>query len=391
MSFFDVTYSGAEIAKAHAHLKMFAQHLPALLLSRETQDLDALEIHAKRFQSSFDDVIILGTGGSSLGGKTICALRTSTKPRMHFMDNVDPHTFEKLFASIDPKKTGVLVISKSGSTAETLCQFLVCLDYWKAATLAPKDHFLLISEPTSNTLRAMGDELSLPHLDHPTTVGGRFSCLTLVALLPAMIAGIDVRALRTGAASVLDAALNDPHHAAVKGAVFAANSHSTPLHVIMPYVDRFADFGMWYRQLWAESLGKEGKGLTPIRAMGTVDQHSQTQLYLDGPKDKAFTVILSDTRGEGVALSTPHISYLNGKTMGDLLYAEALATIETFKSKGCPVRAMILDQVDAGALGKLFMHYMIETVLTAHLMGIDAFDQPAVELGKVLTREYLAA
>lgn len=391
MSFFDVTYSEAEIAKAHAHLKASAQHLPALLLSRETQDLDALEIHAKRFQSSFDDVIILGTGGSSLGGKTICALRTSTKPRMHFMDNVDPHTFAQLFASIDHKKTGVLVISKSGSTAETLCQFLVCLDHWKAATLAPKDHFLLISEPTSNTLRAMGDELSLPHLDHPTTVGGRFSCLTLVALLPAMIAGIDVRALRAGAASALDEALDDPHHPAIKGAVFAASSTSTPLHVIMPYIDRLADFGLWYRQLWAESLGKEGKGLTPIRAMGTVDQHSQTQLYLDGPKDKAFTVILSDTRGEGSTLTTPHISYLNGKTMGDLLYAEALATIETFKSKGCPVRAMILDQVDAPSLGKLFMHYMIETVLTAHLMGVDAFDQPAVELGKVLTREYLAA
>jgi len=391
MSFFDVTYSDDQILKAHTYLKEKAQHLPALMLSRSMDDLEALESHAARFRSTFDDVIILGTGGSSLGGKTICALRTSTTPRMHFMDNVDPHTFETLFASIDPQKTGVLVISKSGSTAETLCQFLVCLDHWKGSKLAPKDHFLLISEPTANTLRTMGNELELPHLDHPTTVGGRFSCLTLVALLPAMIAGIDVRALRAGAASLLDSVLNDPHHAAVKGAVFAANSHSTPLHVIMPYVDRLADFGMWYRQLWAESLGKEGKGLTPIRAMGTVDQHSQTQLYLDGPKDKAFTVILSDTRGEGATLSTSHVSYLNGKTMGDLLYAEALATIETFKSKGCPVRSMVLDQVDAGALGRLFMHYMIETVLTAHLMGIDAFDQPAVELGKVLTREYLAA
>jgi glucose-6-phosphate isomerase len=162
----------------------------------------------------------------------------------------------------------------------------------------------------------------------------------------------------------------------------------------MPYVDRLADFGLWYRQLWAESIGKDGQGTTPIRAMGTVDQHSQVQLYLDGPRDKLFSLVFSKCANTGGLVpkelaSDPSLAYLAGRTLGDLLDAEQRATAETLINRGCPTRIFRIDQVNEQALGALMMHYMIETVVAAHLMGVDPFDQPAVEDGKILARKYL--
>jgi glucose-6-phosphate isomerase len=164
----------------------------------------------------------------------------------------------------------------------------------------------------------------------------------------------------------------------------------------MPYVDRLGYFGLWFRQLWAESLGKGGHGTTPIRAMGTVDQHSQMQLYLDGPADKLFTVMRADTQGSGARIDVQAIGverdlgYLAGRTIGDLMDAEARATIETLARNGRPVRTLHVPQIDECSMGALLMHYMLETVITAQLLGVDAFDQPAVEQSKVLTREFLA-
>jgi glucose-6-phosphate isomerase len=167
------------------------------------------------------------------------------------------------------------------------------------------------------------------------------------------------------------------------------------ISVLMPYVDRLAYFGMWYRQLWAESLGKGGKGTTPIRAMGTVDQHSQVQLYLDGPADKMFSVMIADTAGAGgrvIADKIGHekeLAYLGNRTMGDLLQAEAHATAATLARNGKPVRIFRIPELDEQSMGALLMHFMLETIVAADLLGVDAFDQPAVEQGKILTRDYL--
>ena len=155
-----------------------------------------------------------------------------------------------------------------------------------------------------------------------------------------------------------------------------------------------AHFGLWYRQIWAESLGKDGKGTTPIRAMGTVDQHSQLQLYLAGPWDKMFSVLRMDTQSEGRRvdpdlLDDPRLDYLAGRRMGDLLDAEARATADTLIRNGRPTRQILIDTLDEETLGGLFMHFMLETILAAHLLEVDPFDQPAVEEGKVLAREYL--
>lgn len=377
--------------------------LPLLRLPDATADLEAIEGTAARMIESFDDVVVLGTGGSSLGGRTLCALARTNKdkPRLHFLDNVDGDTFERLFASVDPKRTGFIVISKSGSTAETLSQMFHCLDVFERTI--GKDGiakaFLAITEPGDNVLRRIAKRWNMETLDHDPKVGGRYSALSIVGLLPTLIAGLDAQAVREGAKSVLDPILKGVAPETIAPCVGAALSiglarQGANMSILMPYVDRLADFGLWYRQLWAESVGKDGKGTTPIRAMGTVDQHSQLQLYLDGPRDKMFSVIFSKAAGTGGLVrkdmaDDPSLAYLAGRTLGDLLDAEQRATAETLIKRGCPTRIFRLDHVNEQAVGALMMHYMIETIVAAHLMGVDPFDQPAVEDGKVLARKYL--
>ena len=165
--------------------------------------------------------------------------------------------------------------------------------------------------------------------------------------------------------------------------------------VLMPYADALAPFGSWFRQLWAESLGKGGSGTTPITALGAVDQHSQLQLYLDGPPDKFYTLILLDRDGTGEwvdprTAGDRELGYLAGRTMGDLFAAEQEATVETLARHARPVRVLRLTRLDERAMGALFMHFMLETIIAAELAGVDPFDQPAVEEGKRLARDRLA-
>jgi len=163
----------------------------------------------------------------------------------------------------------------------------------------------------------------------------------------------------------------------------------------MPYVDRLASFSQWHAQLWAESLGKQGKGSTPVAALGTVDQHSQLQLYNDGPNDKTYTFLVEDSRQKGLVpnayvYTDAKLSYLEDRTMGDLLYAEARATIDSLIKVGRPLRAVAFKILDEAVLGELLAHFMLETILTAELLTLDAFDQPGVEESKRLTRHYLS-
>jgi glucose-6-phosphate isomerase len=362
-----------------------------LALVEQEDDILIYKRAAAHFEQ-FEDIIILGTGGSSLGGKTLSALSSQTRPRLHFMDNIDPHTFKTLFETITPKKTGVLAISKSGSTVETLFQLLVCIQEFGTENL--KDHFLIVTEPTSNPLRSLAKHYQWPCLDHPTTIGGRYSCFSVVGILPLILAGLDPYAFRQGAQAVLNQHLTEDCPPALEGAtmaVYLEKYHQKTLSVMLPYADQLESFALWYRQLWAESLGKEGKGLTPIKALGTVDQHSQLQLYLDGPKDKFFTVLAPNWKGKGEKIQSSLLPDFHGKTMGDLFAAEQKATYETLTRNNCPTRLITLDVLDEASLGALMMHFMIETILTASFMKVNAFDQPAVEEGKRLAREFLAA
>jgi glucose-6-phosphate isomerase len=397
----------ASIAKLRARQR--DNSLPLLRLPARTDDLQQMQQIAADFRRRFANVVVLGTGGSSLGGQTLAALKDrgfgpeEGAPKLWFMDNVDPDTFGELFMRLDPDSTGFIAISKSGGTAETLTQLLIVLDWFEAHYGGEQaaDHVLAITEPKNNVLRRLAEKYGIKTLEHDPGVGGRFSVLSLVGLIPAAIAGLDIAQIRAGAATVLDATLNAKSPSDSAPAIGAALSialqqaQGLNISVLMPYIDRLAYFGMWYRQLWAESLGKNGKGTTPIRAMGTVDQHSQVQLYIDGPSDKMFSVMIANTAGSGgrvIADKIKHekeLAYLGNRTMGDLLEAEARATAATLAKNGKPVRVFEIPELDEKSMGALLMHFMIETIIAADLLGVDAFDQPAVEQGKVLTREYL--
>jgi glucose-6-phosphate isomerase len=384
-----------------------SNELPLLKLPARRDDLAALRPHAGRF-AGFEHVVVMGSGGSSLSGKTLVALKDQGfgplkgRPKLWFMDNVDPATFSTLIERLPLDRTGFIAISKSGGTPETIAAFLTLTTALeaKAGKAALASNVLAITEAADNPLRRLAGNMGCTILDHDPKIGGRYSALSLVGMLPAMIAGLDCAAVREGAASVLDPVLAANDVTGIAPAIGAALSvglareKGINITVLMPYVDRLNTFAFWYRQIWAESLGKDGYGTTPAVALGTVDQHSQVQLYLGGPADKLFTFLIQDTAGQGTALqpgSDKALDYLAGRTMGDLLQAEADATAATTIKAGRPTRVIRVAEVDERTMGALMMHFILETIFAAHLWKIDAFDQPAVEEGKVLTRQYLSA
>ena len=383
-----------------------AGRAPAFVgLADRRDDLPAVERLARHFTTGFDTVLILGTGGSSLGGQAVAALvqrgfgPPPGSPEVCFLDNVDPDTFHAMASRLDPAKTGVLAISKSGGTAETLCQLAIVMAWLGAANGDShlSQHVAVMTENRESPLGQIAADHGLAVLDHDPDLGGRFSVLCTAAL-PAMLLGLDVGELRAGAAAANAAALaaDDPGQSApALGAavqVALARGAGVSQSVLMPYCDRLFWFARWYRQLWAESLGKQGHGTTPIDAIGTVDQHSQLQLYLDGPADKLFTLVNVPAGDQGPAVDpylVPGADYLADATMGQLFDAEARATRESLLAHGRPVRTIDLEALDAYRLGALFQHFMLETAVAADLLGVDAYDQPAVEDGKQRTKSFM--
>jgi glucose-6-phosphate isomerase len=385
--------------------------LPLLRLPAKRDDIHPIRTAAARLASDATDIVILGVGGSSLGGQTLAQLADyavegvgafRSGPRIHFMDNLDPETYSTLLAQLPLMTTRFVAISKSGGTGETLMQIAAAMAAVKAAGLAVKipDLFLGLTEPAKDGkrsgLRALCDEYDIAMLEHDPGVGGRFSVLTNVGLLPASAIGLDIDAIRGGAAEALKPVLEKRAPAEVPAAAGAALAVAIgkPISVMMAYADRLERFTRWYVQLWAESLGKDGKGTTPIAARGPVDQHSQLQLFIAGPRDKLFTVITTGAAGLGPRIEADLAKLAGepdfaGKTMGDLVAAQGRATAETLAKNGCPVRTIHIETLDESSLGELLMHFMLETIIAAHLIGVDPFDQPAVEEGKVLAKQYL--
>lgn len=375
--------------------------LELLGVPARTDDVKAAAKQAAALKG-FVTVAVLGIGGSSLGGQALTALRKKTRPFVEFHDNPDPFSWTKALKRFDLKKTHFVAISKSGGTAETLMQVLTAADALeKLGVKSLKKHFTIITEPHDSALAGFADSIGAVKLDHPLGVGGRYSVLTMVGLLPALLMGLDVKRLRAGAKAVLDEVLGakspDEAPAAVGAALHYALSEDDRLAttVLWPYADDLAVFGGWWRQLWAESLGKDGKGSTPVSVLGPVDQHSQLQMFRDGPNTALFTLVTVDTKGKGPAAPRARanalgLKYLAGKRLGDLVDAEARATAQTLHKNGRPVRHIHLPKVDEFHVGALMMHFMLETIIMGRLMAVDPFDQPGVEEGKILAREYLA-
>jgi glucose-6-phosphate isomerase len=361
-------------------------------------DLESAHKVAEALKKNTSAIFVLGIGGSSLGGQALKDLAVAGRPEIHFLDNPDPVTYERALKTADLRTTRFVAISKSGGTPETLAQTLIAADALKSEGGGKflAQHFVAITEPRDSALRNFATAIGCPVLDHPTGIGGRYSVLSVVGMLPALLMGLDAAALRAGARAVLERARSPKSPPALGAAQHWALAQQGALRetVLWCYADRLKTFGPWWRQLWAESLGKDGKGTTPVAVLGPVDQHSQLQLFLDGPGGALFTLIDCATKGLGPLMPADDanrlgLGYLAGRRLGDLIAAEARATAESLARRGRPVRRITVDTLDERALGALFMQYMLETILMGKLMGVDPFDQPAVEEGKVLARKYL--
>lgn len=372
-------------------------HLPYVDESRSIRE------RATRITRQFTRTIVFGIGGSSLGGETLVRTLGNTTHPVQFYDNIDPSTLAEL-ETVDWQRTALLVISKSGNTAETLSQFLSLLPQLESE-LGDRlpEHVQVITENRDGALAQIAIELGIEIIVHPP-VGGRYSVLSVVGMLPAAIAGVDITSLLSGARNMAeecgrDDVLENP--AFFNGAAqYLHAQQGRRICVFMPYVDRLRPLGLWYRQLWAESLGKRDRsghahGLTPALAMGVTDQHSQLQLYLDGPDDKQYTLLADPKLGpQGARVPARHTGLpatapLAGHTTGELLLAEFHATRETLTRHQRPNRTILLDTRDPAAIGALILLLELETVVVAQLLGVDPFDQPAVEESKVLARQYL--
>jgi glucose-6-phosphate isomerase len=392
--------------------------LALLRIPEDTADIDAAEAALARLSAGAQTLVFFGTGGSSLGGQTLAQIAgwkipgvategQKSRPRTRFYDNLDGETLSGVLNTLDLAETRFIVTSKSGGTAETLAQAIAALSAVKAAGLEaqiPK-LFLGITEPEkpgkANGLRTLFAKFNIPMLEHHTGIGGRFSCLTNVGLMPAIARGLDVRAIRAGAKSVVDALLASKNAEDFAPAVGAATAVALSKEkgiktlVMMPYADRLGRLAAWFVQLWAESLGKGGEGTTPIGALGPLDQHSQLQLFMDGPREHYLTILRVASQGVGPKVDpalakVAGADMLGGHTIGDIVAAQAHAVPEALARAGRPVRTIDLAKLDEKSLGALLMHFMIETILAGRLLGVDPFDQPAVELAKILTKERLA-
>ena len=391
--------------------------IPLLRICEETQDLEDARRALERLSEGAKTILFFGTGGSSLGGQTLAQLAgwnipggadaaQRKRPRTRFYDNLDATTLDGALRILDLSQTRFVVTSKSGGTAETLAQAVCALSAVKAAGLETQIPrlFLGITEPAkagkANGLRELFASLGIPMLDHHTGIGGRFSCLTNVGLMPALARGLDAAAIREGARTIVDdmlhAASAGQCAAAVGAAVAVALSKEKGIRtfVMMPYNDRLSRLAAWFVQLWAESLGKTGEGTSPIAALGPLDQHSQLQLFMDGPREHYITVLRVASKGKGPAIDKyfaekAGIGFMSGKTIGDVVDAQAHAVPQALNKAGRPVRTFDVDTLNEKSLGALLMHFMIETILAGRLLGVDPFDQPAVELAKVLTKERL--
>jgi len=408
---------GAAIAALQEDYR--SHRLAHLRIAEETADLAAAEAALSVLSKGADTIVFFGVGGSSLGGQTLAQLGgwnipgmasegKLRRPRTRFYDNLDATTLASALASFELTATRFVVITKSGTTPETLVQALAALAAVKAAGLEERlgEMFLGITEPATagkhNGLRELFAAHGIPLLDHHREIGGRYSVFTNVGLLPAMARGLDARAVRAGAADVvgaLMAAESPAEFAPAEGAAVAVGllrERGMHAHVLMPYADRLGRFAHWFAQLWAESLGKDGQGSAPIACLGPVDQHSKLQLFMDGPREYLISIVRTPSAGVGPRISPElaacaGVEYLAGRTAGDLVAAQAMAVAQALLQAGRAVRTFDLPVLDERSVGALMMHLMLETILAARLIGVDPFGQPAVELAKDLTRRRVAA
>lgn len=374
----------------------------------------AINALVKDRQHKFENLVVLGIGGSALGNIALqSALNPPTwnllpekqrkGPRLFVIDNVDPANFRAVMDLCPPRKTLYNVVSKSGETAETAAQFMIVRDMLaREVGRKAAEHVVAVTDPEKGTMRTICNEAGYATLPVPEGVGGRFSALSPVGLFSAAMCGIDIEGLLDGAA-VMDQRCSDPDITRNPAAMLAtllcelAARKGKPNHVMMPYANSLYLMADWFRQLWAESLGKKHSvdgeivyaGFTPIKALGATDQHSQVQLYREGPNDKVFAFLEVEDFGQDVTipagLGVENLAYLEGQSMTKLLNSEKRATEYALVESQRPNLTIKFPRIDAVHVGEFIALWQIATAYAGHMLGVDAYDQPAVETGKKAT------
>jgi glucose-6-phosphate isomerase len=384
------------IESLNKQIKNICNELPALNIVRDSNLLEYTIEQTERFKKNKKNFVVFGTGGSNLGARALINICINQPTNILFCDNIDPLFFQNQIMNLDIKSTGFIVISKSGTTPETLSQFgsIINIANEKNILEILYANSLVVTEFKESPLYSIAKKNNCHLFEHKKDIGGRYSIFSNVGMIPAILAGLDVNKIHKGALKTIE--INNFFNPLKFAQIFKFCSSDKFLsNVMMTYSDGLNYFGKWYLQLWAESIGKKNKGVTPLHAIGTTDQHSQLQLYLDGPKDKFFTFIKSNYKNKGLKIDSEimkeeSVNYLANKTMGDLMHAEQDATIDTFKLNNFKFREILLEEINEETLGSLMAESIIETIAACIYFDVDPFDQPAVEQGKILTKKYLS-
>lgn len=393
-----------------------AGKIPYRDLPHNSETIQKIKNLTAELKDQCENLVVLGIGGSALGN---IALQTALNPYMHNLDDSQrpgPRLF--VFDNIDPSqlasfldwtgdkldKTIFNVISKSGQTAETAAQFLIIYKMLQDAlgSKALKNRIVATTDSKQGTLRKIADENQLPTLEVPDGVGGRFSVLSDVGFFSAAMCGIDIDSLLEGARDMDKRVSTEDFYKNPAAINAAINYHfyntGKRISVMMPYSYNLKDLADWYRQLWAESLGKANAldgsevhiGPTPVKALGTTDQHSQVQLYREGPNDKLFTFLQVNNFDKDLKIGpapdcAPELGFLAGKDLSTLLNSEKMATEYALLQNKRPCLTVIFPRVNAYTVGQFIYLYEVTTSFAGALFGINPYDQPAVELGKEAT------
>jgi len=367
-------------------------------------EIDTAEIKKTAdWLKGYDSIIHVGIGGSALGNLMLNQALLSefhnsedAGPRFYLADNPDPTKTTAIWEQAKRGSIALVGVSKSGATAETMSQFLWFRDEMiKLRGSAEKD-ILVITDPEKGIFRSFARNSGCRVIDLPASVGGRYSVLSAAGLVSASAVGIDIDELLSGAGKMkeylLDNGSMDTNPAWLASSLhYYHEKQGRPMAVIMPYSSRMAFFAEWFAQLWGESLGKKGMGTTPVRAVGAIDQHSQVQLYTEGPDDKLFTIIIFKKHGDVVHVppvdceALKPLSYLDDAEIGGMLGLEAMSTAAAIAKTGHPLIWIEAEKIDCKTLGAFIFYYEYMTAMTGRMMGIDPFDQPGVEQGKKYT------
>jgi len=396
INFEDEIQPDLNINELNLKIKNVCKNLPALSIAKNSKLLNLTIEKTESFKQDKKKFVVFGTGGSNLGARALINILVDQPDNILFFDNIDPLFFQSQILKLDFATTGFIVISKSGTTPETLSQLgtIVNIANEKNILNTLHNNMMVITEFKDSALFNIAKKNNCLLLEHQDDIGGRYSVFSNVGMVPAIIAGLNVKKIHEGVVKLLNK--NDFNNAFKFAQMFKYSvSNNFSSSVLMTYSDGLNYFGKWYLQLWAESIGKKNRGVTALHATGTTDQHSQLQLYLDGPKDKFFTIIKSNYKNKGLLIDSQlmkdeSIDYLVNKKMGDLMHAEQDATIDTFKLNGFKFREILIETINEENIGMLMANSIIETIAACIYFDVDPFDQPAVEQGKVLTKKYLS-